>query len=136
MVSRILIPALLGLAFTLPAAAATTSNNTTSQSSNSTAATSQNSANTTPRIAAKLRSNLQQAGFTDIRVVPQSFLVRAKDRQGNPAMMVVTPDSFTMVTAMDSSVNGGSQSATSNTNSGSGHHAPSSGSGNTVTTKE
>jgi len=46
----------------------------------------------------KLRQNLQSAGFSDIQLMPSSFLVRAKDRDGNPVMMVVNPDSITAVT--------------------------------------
>jgi hypothetical protein len=45
-------------------------------------------------IAQKLSQDLQQAGFTDIKIMPDSFLVRAKDRDGNPVMMVVNPDSI------------------------------------------
>lgn len=108
MISRMLIPALLGFAVALPAAAAPA---TADQSNNIAASSGQNGGPATPRIASKIRNNLEQAGFTDIHVVPQSFLVQAKDKQGNPAMMVVTPDSFTMVTAMNSPMNGRSQSA-------------------------
>ena len=40
----------------------------------------------------QVQNNLQQAGFTDIQIMPSSFLVRAKDRAGNPVMMVINPD--------------------------------------------
>ena len=46
----------------------------------------------------RLRADLGKAGFTDITVMPSSFLVRAKDSQGNPVMMVINPDSLTEVT--------------------------------------
>lgn len=46
----------------------------------------------------KLRDDLTKAGFTDITIMPSSFLVRAKDSQGNPVMMVINPDSLTEVT--------------------------------------
>jgi hypothetical protein len=46
----------------------------------------------------QVRKNLQQAGFTDIKLVPSSFLVRAKDKQGNQVMMFITPNSVTAVT--------------------------------------
>jgi hypothetical protein len=49
-------------------------------------------------ISQKLRSNLAKAGFTDITIMPSSFLVRAKDSEGNPVMMVINPDSLTEVT--------------------------------------
>ena len=49
-------------------------------------------------ISQRLRDDLTKAGFTDITIMPSSFLVRAKDSQGNPVMMVINPDSFTEVT--------------------------------------
>jgi hypothetical protein len=49
-----------------------------------------------------LQKSLQDAGFTDIQIMPSSFLVRAKDREGNPVMMVINPDSVTAVKEMGS----------------------------------
>ncbi len=73
-------------------------------------------------IAQKMRDDLSKAGFTDIRIMPSSFLVRAKDSSGNPVMMVVNPDSITEITEEKSGTNAangsmrpgstGSQSAT------------------------
>lgn len=34
-------------------------------------------------IAQKMRDDLSKAGFTDIQIVPSSFVVRAKDSSGN-----------------------------------------------------
>jgi hypothetical protein len=45
----------------------------------------------------RVQSDLQAAGFTDIRIMPESFLVRAKDKSGNPVMMVINPDSVAAV---------------------------------------
>jgi len=50
----------------------------------------------------QITQQLSQAGFTDVHVMPESFLVRAKDPQGHPVMMVINPDSITAVTAMGS----------------------------------
>ena len=50
------------------------------------------------QIQAKIRQNLQAAGFTDIHMMPSSFMVRAKDKDGNPVMMVINPDSIEAVT--------------------------------------
>ena len=44
-----------------------------------------------------LKADLSQAGFTDIQVMPSSFLVRAKDKAGHPIMMVINPDSITEI---------------------------------------
>jgi hypothetical protein len=49
-------------------------------------------------LSQRLRSDLAKAGFTDITIMPSSFLVRAKDSQGHPVMMVINPDSMTEVT--------------------------------------
>ena len=49
----------------------------------------------------QIRKNLQDAGFSDISLMPSSFLVRAKDRDGNPVMMVIDPDSVTAVTEIN-----------------------------------
>src|SRR6202047_2937890 len=45
-------------------------------------------------LPAQLQKTLQDAGLTDIQIVPQSFLVRAKDRDGHLVMMVINPDSI------------------------------------------
>ncbi|MDJ0387838.1 hypothetical protein QMO56_06905 [Roseomonas sp. E05] len=50
-----------------------------------------------------MKQDLEQAGFTNVRVMPQSFLVRANDKQGRPVMMVINPDSITAVTAVGGS---------------------------------
>ena len=49
----------------------------------------------------QVKSDLEQAGFTNIRIMPDSFLVRATDKNGNPVMMI-NPDSVTAITAMPS----------------------------------
>jgi len=45
-----------------------------------------------------VKNNLEQAGFTNVQIMPSSFLVRAKDKEGNPVMMVINPDSVTAIT--------------------------------------
>jgi hypothetical protein len=65
---------------------ATANQNTTTQSHNS------------QSIRQQVENNLKQSGFTDIKVMPESFLVRAKDKSGNPVMMVINPDSMMAVT--------------------------------------
>ncbi len=50
---------------------------------------------------ADVRDMLHKAGFTDIRIAPSSFAIRAKDKDGNPVMMSVSPDSFTEISEVD-----------------------------------
>jgi len=45
----------------------------------------------------QLKANLIKSGFTNVQVFPESFLIRAKDPQGNPIAMAVTPDTFAAV---------------------------------------
>lgn len=75
----------------------------TAPSSSSAATTQPNSTSSTANnepLRQQVRDNLSKAGFTDIKIMPTSFMVRAKDQSGNPVMMVINPDSFTEVTAV------------------------------------
>jgi hypothetical protein len=99
MTARIMIPAALGLAFALPAVAAPSTPSPSGTQSGPTTS-QQNAQQGAKTISARLRQSLTQAGFTDVHVMPESFLVRAKDKDGNPVMMVVNPDSVTSVTAV------------------------------------
>lgn len=74
----------------------------------------QQSAKSQTSIRQEVKDNLAQAGFTNIRVMPESFLVRATDKAGNPVMMVINPDSITEITGMAS---GQGSSSQGNTNS-------------------
>jgi len=40
---------------------------------------------------------LQQSGYSNVKVMPGSFIVRAQDPQGNPIGMIVTPTSIAAV---------------------------------------
>lgn len=60
----------------------------------------------------QLTNSLQQSGFTNIKVVPESFLVRANDKSGNPVTMFIGPNSATEVTTV------GSNDQTSGSNTG------------------
>ena len=51
--------------------------------------------NTTQLQQAKMERTLQGAGFTDIETVPTAFLVRAKNSEGKPVVMVLDAKSMT-----------------------------------------
>lgn len=61
----------------------------------------------THNLQQQITSNLQQSGFTNVHVMPDSFLVQANDKAGNPVTMFITPDSMTEVTNVGMT-NGGS----------------------------
>lgn len=52
-----------------------------------------------------LQDKLSKAGFTDIKVMPSSFYIQAKDKNGQPVAMVIGPDSFVEVTDISSKTN-------------------------------
>ncbi len=120
--SKIFMATGLTLALALPAAAQSTqsqsSGNSTVQSGQQGSQQSQN----TMHVRQQVKQDLQQAGFTNVQVMPESFLVRAKDKEGRPVMMVINPNSITAVTAMATPSQSGSgqnsgQSSSSNNSS-------------------
>ncbi len=80
-----------------------------------------------PSIRQQVQANLEQAGYSDIKIMPESFLVRAKDKSGNTVMMVINPDSVTSITEIDNP-----NSASSTTGSAAGRNAPANASGGTA----
>jgi len=74
------------------------SSNSGSATTPATTATSQNGTN----VRQQLTNNLQQSGFTNIKVLPDSFLVQATDKSGNPVTMFLGPNSSTEVTTVGS----------------------------------
>jgi hypothetical protein len=47
-----------------------------------------------------VRDMLQKSGFSDIRVMPSSFIIHAKDQDGNPVVMSISPDSVMEVSEL------------------------------------
>ncbi|HEX2939571.1 MAG TPA: hypothetical protein VHO91_00890, partial [Rhodopila sp.] len=74
-----------------------------------------------------LVQNLKKAGFTHIRVEPEVFVVHARNSQGEPVLMRISPDSMEAVTAVQP--NG--QGSSSGMNHGQQHSNGNSGSGTT-----
>ncbi len=72
-----------------------------------------------------MAATLRKAGFTELQILPNSILVRAKDKAGNPVAMILNPGSMTEVVTLDPQ----SGSAAG----GNGARAPLTGSGTYVT---
>ena len=97
--SKTLCAILLSCGFAGAAAAATDTTPSGSTSGQTAAPNTQGSTPNAPmHLSQRLHDDLAKAGFTDIKIMPSSFLVRAKDSQGNPVMMVINPDSMAEVT--------------------------------------
>jgi hypothetical protein len=73
---------------------------TSSSSSNPTAQSSAQTNQQTQSLPAEIKNKLTQDGFTDVTVVPGSFVVSAKDKHGDPVMMMIGPNSMTVLTAV------------------------------------
>ncbi len=57
----------------------------------------------------QMTTTLQQSGFTDVKVMPDAFLVSAKDKSGNPVTMFINPNSMTEVIGTNASAQSGSR---------------------------
>jgi sporulation protein YlmC with PRC-barrel domain len=53
-------------------------------------------------IQQQLTADLKQAGFTNIKVMPDSFLVQATDKSGHPVTIFISRDSVTVFSDADS----------------------------------
>jgi hypothetical protein len=49
---------------------------------------------------AELRGKLEKAGFTDISIVSDSYVVQAVSKSGAPVTMLLNPDSLTMISGV------------------------------------
>jgi PRC-barrel domain len=62
-----------------------------------------------PKVRQELTQMLQKSGYTDIRVAPTSFMVRAKDKDGDPVVMSISQDHFAEMTAVNDTPRDGSE---------------------------
>ncbi len=122
--SKLLAATGLTMALALPATAQPTNpqsfNNSTMKSEQQYRGNGQNNTmngQNHMHIRQQVKQDLEQAGFTNVQVMPESFLVRATDKHGRPVMMVINPNSITAVTAMGNGQSGSSSSGSSNSNS-------------------
>jgi hypothetical protein len=49
----------------------------------------------------QMTAKLEAAGFTDVKIIPESFLVQAKDKAGDPVTVFLDQDSITVFTTAD-----------------------------------
>jgi hypothetical protein len=60
----------------------------------------------------QIQNDLKNAGFTDVKVVAESFVVQAKTKDGNPVVMTIGPHGMSAFEAMNSGSGPNSQSGT------------------------
>lgn len=79
-------------------------------SSPGTSGSTQNAQSSVP-IPQAIRQKLEGAGYTDVRIMPISFYVQAKDKQGDPVEIFVTPRSMTEVHSLNTNEQGAMSSS-------------------------
>jgi sporulation protein YlmC with PRC-barrel domain len=60
-------------------------------------------ATNSPAIQQQISDDLSKAGFTNIKIMPNSFVVQAKDRSGNPVTMLLNGNAVTVVSETETS---------------------------------
>ncbi len=80
------------------------------QSSPSPGPQTQNGGAASPQAAAqKIKQDLQKAGFSNVKIVAESFVVQGKSPDGDPVVMTIGPHGMSVFEAMNE---GGSGSGT------------------------
>jgi hypothetical protein len=75
-----------------------------------TSGTASAGANQNVAAAQKIKQDLTNAGFTDVKVVAQSFVVQAKSKDGDPVVMTIGPHGMSVFEAMN--INGSNSHTT------------------------
>jgi hypothetical protein len=104
-------------------------NSTKLTSPSGSSAQNSSAAQGTQNIPQEIKQKLSQDGFTNVQVVPGSYLVSAKDKNGDPVMMVIGPHSMTIMSELPNST------GTATTGSSSGSSGLSNGPSNSSTGK-
>jgi hypothetical protein len=63
--------------------------------------------------AQKIKQDLQNAGFTNVQIMAESFVVQAKSKNGDPVVMTIGPHGMSVFEAMET--NGGSSGSSPGT---------------------
>jgi len=81
----------LGILMMAPASAQTANTTSNTTASQSTPTQSQS-------LPLEIKQKLEKQGFTNVQVVPVSFIVSAKDKDGDPVNMLIGPNSMMVMT--------------------------------------
>ena len=55
------------------------------------------------QVRQSIQHDLEQAGYTNVQVMPEAFLAHARDKQGHPVTMMIEPGSVTAITELGKS---------------------------------
>ncbi|UPJ56903.1 hypothetical protein [Bradyrhizobium sp. 192] len=70
----------------------------------------------------KIQDDLKKAGFTDIKIVAESFVVQAKTKDGDPMVMTIGPHGMSVFEAMNTTTTGSAAKSQSTTGAGSSNN--------------
>ena len=99
----------VGLALSTAAFAANSNQASTPINPQNNASATVQSQNTAP--AEKIKQELQNAGFQDVNVMAEAFVVRAKSKDGDPVVMTIGPHGMTAFEAVNANNASASKSA-------------------------
>jgi ABC-type glycerol-3-phosphate transport system substrate-binding protein len=117
MKTTVLTALLLAATLSSSALAQTGTNSTNNSQSTTNSQSASNSGQTAA--AQKIKDDLQKAGFTDIKVVAESFVVQAKTKEGNPIIMTIGPNGMSVFEAMNMTTSGSGGTTSSQGTTGS-----------------
>ena len=66
----------------------------------------------------KIEQDLQSAGFKDVKVMAESFVVQAKSKDGDPVLMTIGPHGMSVFEAINNNTSGSGSSSKTTGSSG------------------
>jgi hypothetical protein len=123
---RFVIASTVALLMTPAFAQTSTSSSPQSPQASQSSSNSGQSQNTAA--AQKLKQTLESEGFTDVKVVAQSFVVQGKSPDGDPVLMTIGPHGMSVFEAMNTAGSGETTGSSSHSPAGtSNSNTPSAG---------
>ncbi|MGJ4942025.1 hypothetical protein ACQR1W_15730 [Bradyrhizobium sp. HKCCYLS1011] len=99
----------------------------TGQATTGAQSSAQQSGQSAQKLAAaqQIQQDLKNAGFTDVKVVAESFVVQAKTKDGNPILMTIGPHGMSMFEATQTTGSNAGNASHATTGSSSAAQTPS-----------
>lgn len=137
----VLVATGLVLAFAPPAVAQQSSQQPSSSGSGSSGSSGQKPSTVPPStmpggpggvsVRQHIQSDLEKLGYQNVRVRPTSFLAQATDSQNRPVLVLIDPESITVITDVGSAIPSGSGGGQGNQGGGQGGSRSNQGGGST-----
>src|SRR5579883_250484 len=106
------------LAVLMTPALAQSSTSTSAQTSQATQNPSNDGQPQNIAVAQRLKKSLESEGFTDVKIVAQSFVVQGKSPDGDPIVMTIGPHGMSVFEAMNAAGSGETTGSSSHSSAG------------------